>query len=328
MCTAVTYQTEDFYFGRNLDYEALYGESVTITPRRYVFQRPGRPAWKPRYALIGMAHVCEGYPLYYDAVNEKGLCMAGLNFVGNAVYPAPVLGRESVAVYELIPWLLGRCASVREAREQLSHIALADVPFRADLPCAQLHWLVADKHDCLTVESVREGLRLYENPIGVLTNNPPFPVQMTMLSQYRALSPKPPESRFAAGVPWDCYSRGMGAIGLPGDLSSSSRFVRAAFTKLNAVSGKSEEESVSQMFHILGAVEQSRGCCELSDGQYEITQYTSCCNADKGIYYYTTYESRRIRAVSLASAETEGTELLTFPLQTAPSIAYENGGDE
>ena len=113
---------------------------------------------------------------------------------------------------------------------------------------------------------------------------------MAALNNYRGLSTKQPENTFAPGVELSAYSRGMGGLGLPGDLSSQSRFVRVAFTKQNSKSDDSENASVSQFFHILGSVDQQRGLCEVTDGKYEITLYTSCCNCDKGIYYYTTYD--------------------------------------
>ena len=86
MCTAATYQTKDFYFGRTLDYEFSYGEEIVITPRNYEFNFRHMGQAEEHYAIIGMAHVAGDYPLYYDAINEKGIGMAGLNFVGNAVY--------------------------------------------------------------------------------------------------------------------------------------------------------------------------------------------------------------------------------------------------
>ena len=88
MCTAATYKSKDFYFGRTLDYEYSYGDQIVITPRNYVFNFRHVDDMKNHYAIIGMAHVAEDYPLYYDAMNEKGVAMAGLNFVGNAVYAA------------------------------------------------------------------------------------------------------------------------------------------------------------------------------------------------------------------------------------------------
>lgn len=324
MCTAATYKTKDFYFGRTLDYEFSYGDEITITPRNYVFNFKHTEPIKSHYAVIGTAHVADGYPLYYDAINEKGLCIAGLNFVGNAVYAQPADGRESIAQFELIPWLLAQCASVNEVQSLLAKTNLVGTPFSDRLTTAQLHWMIADKNKSITVEAVADGLKIYDNPVGVLTNNPPFPWHMQRLNDFAHLSPKQPDISFSSDIPFNLYSRGMGAMGLPGDLSSSSRFIRAAFTKMNSVSGSSEEESVSQFFHILGAVEQQRGCCEVAKGKYEITIYTSCCNADKGIYYYTTYDNHRINAVDMHRENLDGSELIRYPLLKDEDIFRQN----
>ena len=157
-----------------------------------------------------------------------------------------------------------------------------------------------------------------------MTNNPPFEMQMFLLNQYMNLSPKQPENHFAETLPLETYSRGMGGMGLPGDLSSTSRFAKVAFTRMNAISGDSEEESVGQFFHILGSVEQQRGCCEVEEGKYEITIYTSCCNASQGIFYYTTYENRQITAVRMRPDMLERDQLIRYPMQHQEKIAYEN----
>ena len=324
MCTAATYQTKDFYFGRNLDYERSYGESVVIMPRNRPLPLRHGAALKTHYAMIGMAHMQDGFPLYYDAVNEKGLCIAGLNFVGNAVYHPPVAERENVAQFELIPWLLGRCATLTEARQLLEQVNITDTPFCTGLPAAQLHWMVADRTGCLVVESVANGVRVYDDPAGVLTNNPPFPMQLFALNNYAQLSPEPPVNRFAPDLSLETYSRGMGAMGLPGDLSSQSRFVRAAFVRANSVSGDGEAESLSQLFHILGSVEQQRGCCRLNDGACELTLYTGCCNADRGVYYYTTYDNSQITAVDMHHADLDGCEPVSYPLVTEMRLYQQN----
>ncbi|MDY4975479.1 MAG: choloylglycine hydrolase [Clostridia bacterium] len=328
MCTAATYFTKDFYFGRTLDYEFSYGEEVTITPRNYPFHFRYMGTVDKHYAMIGMAHVAGDYPLYYEAVNEKGLGMAGLNFVGNAVYRSVEPDRENVAQFELISWVLGQCASVVEARGLLEKMNLTDTPFSEKLPVAQLHWIVADRDGAITVESVRDGLKIYDNPVGVLTNNPPFSEQLFQLNNYMNLSPKSPQNCFSEQLPLQTYSRGMGALGLPGDLSSQSRFVRAAFVKMNSRSGDSEEESVSQFFHILGAVDQQRGCCQVGEGKYEITIYTSCCNADRGIYYYTTYDNHQITAVDMHAELLDETCLIRYPLIRGEQIKRQNGSRE
>ncbi len=324
MCTAATYRTKDFYFGRTLDIEISYGEEIMVTPRNYCFHFRDMGDMKHHFAMIGAAHLEAGYPLYYDAVNEKGLGMAGLNFVGNAVYQEQKPDKENVATFELIPWILGQCTTVSEAKILLKKMNLTNEAFNESLPPAQLHWMIVDRKEAITVESVKEGLRIYDNPVGVLTNNPPFDEQMFQLNNYMSLSPKEPQNHFSKQLELKPYSRGMGALGLPGDLSSQSRFIRAAFTKMNSVSGDSEEESVSQFFHILGSVAQQRGCCELENGTYEITSYSSCCNVETGTYYYTTYENHQITAVHMYRENLGGIRPIRYPLIRKEQIKMQN----
>lgn len=326
MCTAATYKTKDFYFGRTLDYEFSYGDEITITPRNYCFNFRHIGEVKTHYAIIGMAHIANDYPLYYDAFNEKGLCMAGLNFVGNAVYGQvnKENGKDNVAQFEFIPWVLSKCASVKEAEALIDNMNLVGTTFNEQFPAAKLHWIIADKNQAITVESVETGLMVYNNEIGVLTNNPPFPMQMFLLNQYMGLSEKQPENTFASELNLQKYSRGMGAIGLPGDLSSTSRFARVAFVKAHSLSADTEEESVSQFFHILGSVDQQRGCCLVAEGKYEITIYTSCCNADKGIYYYTTYNNHQITAVNMYKEDLDSCKLIRYPQIERGSVMWQN----
>lgn len=323
MCTAMTYHTKDHYFGRTLDLEVTYHETVTVTPRNYPLRFRMRPEIPSHYAIFGMATVEEGYPLYYEAANECGLAMAGLNFPGNAHYPPPTEGKENIAPFEFIPWILSQCKDLSDVRRRWEQLCLCRISFSEKFPLSPLHWLIADREGAITVESTADGLKIYDNPVGILTNNPPFDYHMTHLSDYAQLSPYEPEHRFGGekSLP---YSRGMGALGLPGDLSSASRFVRAAFVKLNSIAGTGEEESISQFFHILGAVEQQRGCVRLSDGACELTQYTSCINVDKGIYYYTTYENRGISAVHLHRCPVNGRDLSVFSLQREQKIDWQN----
>lgn len=322
MCTAITYQTKDHYFGRNLDYEITFGESVVLTPRKFpLTYKCAKDTCDSHYAILGMALVADGYPLYFDAVNEKGLGMAGLHFVGNAHYEEPgscgrkrevqnISDKADIAPYELISWILGQCETVEQAKDLLLQTRVVAVPFNSRLPLSPLHFMIADRKRSIVVEPLKEGLKIYDNPVGVLTNNPPFPFHLANLNNYINLTAKPPVNRFSSEIPLESYSRGMGALGLPGDMSSVSRFVRAAFVRANSVSGCGENESVHQFFHILGSVEQVRGTVRLESGAYEITTYASCCNLDRGIYYYRTYENSRIRAVSMEGNDLEGRSLV------------------
>ncbi len=326
MCTAISYKTKDHYFGRNLDLEYSYVEAVTVTPRNYPFHFKKERDYFKHYAMIGMAYVKDEYPLYYDATNEKGLSMASLSFPGNAVYLCEKRDMYNVTPFEIIPWVLGQCKNLQEARRLLEKTNLVKMAFSKELPLSPLHFMVSDATGSLVVEPVEEGLRLTENPVGVLTNNPPFAYQMYQLNNYMGLSKKPPLNTFSKELPMEIYSRGMGALGLPGDLSSASRFVRASFVKWNSITREheSESESVSQFFHILGAVEQQMGCVQLEKGDYEYTIYSSCCNTDKGIYYYKTYENSCITAVDMYQENLDGEELKSYSLIKEQRIYRQN----
>ena len=331
MCTAITYKTQDTYFGRNLDLELSYGEEVVITPRNFPLNFRHLAPLTTHFAIIGMATVApsdgQPYPLYYDAINEHGLGIAGLNFPGNAVYHPVTDGRDNLAQFELVPWLLGQCRTVADVKSHLTNLNLADTPFSDQFPPAELHWLIADADSAIVVESVADGLKIYDNPIGVLTNNPPFPIQSFRLHDYLNLSATDPTNQFAPALDLQPYCHGLGAHGLPGDLSSGSRFVKAAFTRLNSVSAPDELSSVSQFFHILHSVDQPRGSSRFGtpdDPKYEITIYSSCCNLRTGVYYYTCYDNHQITAVDLRRVDLDGTDLSRYPLITTEQIAQQN----
>ena len=317
MCTAITYQSKDHYFGRTFDWEVSYGEKIVITPRNYPLTFRCMDPVKNHYAILGMGIVAEDYPLYYDAINEAGLGMAGLNFPDNTDYKEVKEDVDNIAPFEFILWILGQCDSVQSAKVLLERINLVKIPFGERYPLSPLHWIIADKKEAITVECVKEGLKIYENPVGVLTNNPPFDMQMFYLNNYMHLTNEEGKNNWKGGEYLAPYSRGMGAMGLPGDWSSASRFVRASFVKAHSCCAETEKESVSQFFHIMSSVEQIRGCVLLGKGKagedlYEISIYTSCCNLDRGIYYYKTYENSGIRKIELQEADLESGALQIF----------------
>lgn len=315
MCTALSFPGFVHCFGRNLDLERSYGESVAVTPRHYPFTFRNGETLPHHHAMIGMAHMAEGYPLYYEATNEHGLSAAGLNFPVSCVYHPRHEDKTNIAPFELIPWLLGRCATLIEARTALETLNVWNESFAPQLPASPLHWLVADKTGTLVVESTADGLHIYENEKRVLTNEPPFPFHRENLQQYHALTPEEPAT--------PAFSRGMGSCGLPGGLDSVSRFVRAAFTAHHALPGASEAETVSQFFRILDVVAQTRGCCHLDDADYEETLYSSCCT-DEGVYYYTTAANRSLTAVDMHRENLNSKTVVSYPLQTALHITHQN----
>lgn len=313
MCTALTFKTKDHYFGRNLDLEYSLGEQVVITPRNFPFDFRMLPTLKTHYAMIGVAKIDNGYPLYYDATNEEGLSIAGLNFPDNAVYFKPKHGAYNIAPFEIIPFILGKFKRVSQVVEFLKEANISDIAYSSDFPLTPLHWIIADEYDAISLESEKDGLKIYENPVGVLTNSPPFCYQMFNLNNYAHISSKNPEKPFSDSVPYSAYSRGLGGLGIPGDFSSMSRFIRAVFAKSQSLCNSDASDSISQFFHILSYTMQIRGCVKVNDKD-EITVYSSCCNTNKGIYYYSTYQNRSIRSVDMHKENLDGDFLIPYDM--------------
>lgn len=315
MCTAISYKTNHHYFGRNLDLERGYQEGVVITPRNYPLSFRYEKTHERHYALIGMAAIANDYPLYFEATNEKGLSMAGLNFPGNAFYPDFSSEKENVAPFELIPYLLGSCGSVKEAKNRLSSINVVHCNFSEELPVSPLHWMISDKEASVTLECTKDGMKIFENPLGILTNNPTFDYHLTNINNYQGLYEGGAENRLCKRLPLENYSLGLGALHLPGDFSSASRFVKTVFVKEKSICNGGESESVNQFFHMLQAVAMPKGCVMTPSGEYEYTRYSSCCNTDKQIYYYTTYQNFAIRQVNMHDVNLNDVCLFSYAVE-------------
>lgn len=314
MCTAISFKTKDHYFGRNLDYEQTFGEKVIITPRNFTLKFKHQKEIKNHFSFIGMGIIEEDYPLYFDLTNEKGLSFAGLNFPLNAKYNDFSEGKINLTPYELPLFILSECSNVCEVVNILKNVNLLNIPFNKKYSLTPLHFMFSDKDKSIVFETTSKGNFIYENRTGVLTNNPQFNIQLHNLNNYMNVSSKEPENLFSKKIELQVYSRGMGGIGLPGDLSSMSRFIRGVFTKLNSVCDNDEESSVTQFFHILYSVYQQKGCVCISDNTYEKTNYTSCCNTDKGIYYYTTYYNNRITKIDMNNEDLNSSSLISYTL--------------
>ena len=306
MCTALYRSTGGRYFGRNLDIEKSYDERITLTPRRYPIPFRYLPDIEEHYALFGMASAHSRFPLYYEAMNECGLAGAALSFEGNAYYQREHReGKQNLCPFEVMPYLLATCETVEKAVEMLRNINIIDENLSEELPNTPLHFMFADRERCIVVEPMREGIRVFDNPLGVLTNNPPFETQLFLLSTYRGLSPRAPVCRFSEKINLEEYSRGMGTLFLPGDLTSPSRFVRCAFMNANATTPDTEVGKVTQFFHILRSVEQIHGCVAVGE-LFECTVYSSCMDLDRGLYYYTTYENPAITCLDMRREALDG----------------------
>ncbi|MGN0665441.1 MAG: choloylglycine hydrolase [Huintestinicola sp.] len=324
MCTGIAMKADDFYFGRNMDLGYYFGEQVVIAPRNYAFEFRKAGQMKSHYAIIGMASVADNYPLYAEAANEKGLCIAGLNFPGNAYY-SPELSdsKTNVSPFELIPYILGQCTTVDEAVELLEKTHVTAIPFSDALPLATLHWLISDKNRSVTLEVMKNGMNIHDNPVNVLTNNPPFDFHMTNLAQYMNLTPTLTPNKFGKSGIGE-FGKGLGSFGLPGDYSPASRFVKTAFMLAYAECGSGEDECISKFFHILDSVAVVNGTIPSDTDMGYFTTYSCCINADKGIYYYKTYSDNRLNAVDMHRAELDSDKLFCYPALRRQDVNFQN----
>ncbi|MCU9764250.1 choloylglycine hydrolase [Enterococcus faecalis] len=325
MCTGISFVNNDFYFGRNLDLEYHFGEKVVITPRNYPLSYKHFPDQTYHFAMIGMATVMDNYPLYADAMNEHGLGMAGLNFPGYAKYSDTIeSGKNNIAPYEIIPWTLAQFKTVSEVKESYKNLNLVNVDFKKDVPVAPLHWLIADKYESVVLEMTKEGLKLYDNPVGILTNNPTFDFHITNLKNYMGLSAHQPQNKFTKSMELNPLGQGTGGIGLPGDCSPASRFIKAVFVKENSYCEPTESANVSQFFHILDSVAFVQGTVVTPDNKYDTTIYSCCINGRTGDYYYKTYTNNQISVVSMRKENLEENELISYDLAVNQVIACIN----
>lgn len=286
MCTAIN-QTQGYHlFGRTLDIHASYGEQVVLTPRNYPLPYAHLPTPDHALAMLGVAHVAHDFPLYYDAVNEAGLGMAALRFQDHAVYHTPKEGKQNLASFELMPYLLSQCQTMEDALQHLTHINITNHAFSSALPTTPLHWMLSDAHTSVVVESTQEGLQVYPNPTHVLTNAPPFPVQM-------------------AGH----YTRH-----LTFEMTSESRFDRGVFINTHTLPETQPDQAVERFFHVMATVALPKGCHRTPDGHPHYTVYTACGDPKTMTYHTTTYQDSAIRHHIATPEMCQGHRLFYFDL--------------
>ena len=305
MCTAISVISNGLYFGRTMDVSRPFDGGVITVPRNFSLKETFGCPLTEHYAITGMAAVVDGYPLFADGFNEAGLCMAALSFPKSAVYVQdPQKDKTVITSFELIPHILGLCESVREARALLRSITVSDVSFRADIPSTPLHWLIADGSEALAVESVAEGLMLYEAESGILTNEPPYPFHKANAELYSRLSRSDGEE--------SPVTHGLGALGLPGDWSSPSRFVRGDFLLRSCPvpQESGEEERVAHAFELLSAIAPPRGAVMTYEGKAHHTHYTCCMNPQSGIYYLRKHGKLSVEAHAVCESQKQGCRII------------------
>ncbi|SCH46456.1 MULTISPECIES: choloylglycine hydrolase [unclassified Romboutsia] len=328
MCTSLTLKTNDGYhlFGRNMDLEYTFGQSVVLVPRNFKYEdKISEQIKNTKYAVIGMASLNGKHPLFAEALNEKGLACAGLNFPAAYWSKDVVEGKENIPPYDLILWITSNFETLDELRPHLDNLNIVGKAYDEKTPLPTLHWIVTDKSGkSLVIEKTEDGLKVFDNPVGVLTNAPSFDWHLLNLTQYTGLTTSRPDTRKWSDLELVTLGNGSGAFGLPGDSSSQSRFVKTSFLKSHVTIGDYENAGVIEFFNILSNVAMISGTVIDPQGRNEITQYTSCMCQEKGIYYYRTYKNSQLNVIDMNKEDLSSSELKVYPYNDDPSFKYEN----
>lgn len=316
MCTGVRFTDSKghMFFGRNLDWIEDYGQSIVFTPRGAKIPAPFLGTIEPTYACIGTAIVVDDMPCYFDAGNEAGLAVAGLNFPGYAQFAEqPVRGRVNVAAFEFPLYIVANCSTLSEVRAALQDVTIVAKAPDPKLGVADLHWLVGDATGSIVIECQADGMHIYDNDLDVLTNQPPFPWHHENVRNYMTLSAAYPEPDTWTRDTLKPFSSGAGMVGFPGGCDPASRFVRAAYTNAHHPEEEGEKANVARLFRTLGGSAMPKGVGRQGDGRFEYTLYTGGYSAATKTYYFNTYEDPAYQQASLADFDLDGTELIKLP---------------
>ncbi|HDR6217922.1 MULTISPECIES: choloylglycine hydrolase [Bacillus] len=328
MCTSLTLQTKNgqHLFARTMDFTLDFNQEVIIIPRRYQWNNITGENIKAKQAVVGMGINYQGRVILADGVNESGMTCATLYFPGFATYSNSIDdNKTNLAPFDFVAWSLTQFNSVEELKKSVESISFLDISLSVLGVTPPLHWILADKRgECIVLEPTIEGLKIYDNPLGVMTNSPEFNWHLQNLRQYIGLKSQPYAPTQWGDVSLSAFGQGSGSMGLPGDFTPPSRFVRAAYSKQNIQGGDNEEEGVSAVFHILSNCELPKGGVITEEGIIDNTIYTSAMCMESGIYYYHTYDCRQIIAIHLFHENLDTDEIKTYPFQRKQKIYYQN----
>lgn len=329
MCTGLALETKDglHLFGRNMDIEYSFNQSIIFIPRNFkCVNKSNKKELTTKYAVLGMGTIFDDYPTFADGMNEKGLGCAGLNFPVYVSYSKEdIQGKTNIPVYNFLLWVLANFSSVEEVKEALKNANIVDIPISENIPNTTLHWMISDiTGKSIVVEQTKEKLNVFDNNIGVLTNSPTFDWHVANLNQYVSLRYNQVPEFKLGDQSLTALGQGTGLVGLPGDFTPASRFVRVAFLRDAMIKNDKDSIDLIEFFHILNNVAMVRGSTRTIEEKSDLTQYTSCMCLEKGIYYYNTYENNQINAIDMNKENLDGNEIKTYKYNKTLSINHVN----
>jgi len=325
-CTGLMVEAKDktTVVARTLEFGIDIKSDIIFVPRSQSFtgvipDGGNGMSWENKYAYIGENFF--GQPYVVDGFNEQGL------YVGLFYFPMFSEFEEvtdnnrasSIAQYQLPSWILGNCGTVEEVRMALASIVVGNVFLEEMNQVVPAHFLVVDRDgNAITIEYVSGKRQVYDNPVGVLTNAPPFGFMMTNLSQFVNLSAENAEPIAIDGFKINPTGQGSGMVGLPGDFTPPSRFVRAAYLSRSALPAENAAQAITQAINLINNITIVSGAIRgpESDGSVSLdyTLWTTINDLDNGVLYFRTQDNTQVRKVEFSDFKLDGTQIMTIPM--------------
>jgi choloylglycine hydrolase len=335
-CTGITIKPKDgsIIFARTLEFGMDLQSNIIIVPRgkEFVGTAPGNTAglrWKSKYGIVGTNAF--DMPVTIDGLNEKGLSVGLFYFPGFAKYQELRSEdfRNALAPWELGVFLLGTCSDVREAVAAAKSVRVGEVVQKDMGIVPPAHFIVTDASGTSVVlEYIGGELKVHANPLNVMTNSPTFDWHMTNLSNYVNLTDKNVEQIEVAGLEIRGFGQGSGMLGLPGDFTPPSRFVRAVAFSKSALPVEKANDGVLQAFHILNQFDIPKGAARSNDHGKEVSDYTlwtSAADLKNLRYYFRTFDNSRIRMVDLKAMDLDAKEIRTILMKGVEQVEDVSG---
>ena len=328
-CTGISLSATDgtVVYARTLEFATNLESDAIVVPRGY--ERAGATPdgkdglkWTVKYAAVGANGM--GQPYLFDGLNEKGLSGGLFYFPGTAVYPPydAAQANRTLAAWQLNSWILENFATVEEVKANLDKIVVPSEVFKPMGIVLPVHFVVHDASGkCIVIEPTGGRLKVYDNPLGTITNAPEFDWHITNLRNYVNLAATDGGPARLGPVTLQPLGQGSGMLGLPGDFTPPSRFVRAAFFSKSEYRTATGRETVLQAFHILNNFDIPLGSVRDSDKDAhgnppaDYTQWTAASDLVAKCYYFKTYENNRIRMIPLMKMELDAEEIRTISMK-------------
>ena len=330
MCTAITLKTSENHHlvGRNCDIHPMNDLSVALVPREFEYvNRVTNEGMKTKYAVLGMGLFYENHILFCDGVNEKGLSCLMLQLSKFSTWSHKIRkDKVNIAPYDVAFWVLSNFSTISELMEGFKQLNIVALPDDQTALSTEIHWLVSDTSgQSIVIERTRDKLTVYNNKVGVLANSPTFDWHLNNLDCYINVKSEQPEETKWGQQMLSPYSNGFGTIGLPGDFSSPSRFVKAAFLRNHVNVGEGDESAISECFHILDNFVVPRGVVETPKRkECHLNKYSACLCLETQLYYYKTSSNQQIQVIDLNKENLDAKGLKLFPYPTRLTVHDQN----